>query len=236
MSPATQPGCDPSGALMTSLLISNFHCPSCIPTIRKALQKSFIRHISWISPNLITSVVTVEHDTVASSTHMTSALEEFGFEVSAVATSPTTRAAARHQGPSVGETAEDESWDPLNLVSWIACSTASGQSAADREQRAKVHLQSCQKCQLSKMNGETRAVEVDVLTALQPSTSTAQNKTSEAEAAAKATSKRPVIARTPGEVIPEGRQRATLAVRGMTCAVVVYDVLRGLDDPSDRLF
>src|SRR5689334_7237848 len=97
MSPATQPGCDPPGALITSLLISNFHCPSCIPTIRKALQRSFIRHISWISPNLVTSVVTVEHDAIASSTDMKSALEEFGFEVSAMATSPSTPAATGQQ-------------------------------------------------------------------------------------------------------------------------------------------
>ncbi|WAO87371.1 Hypothetical protein NCS54_00467700 [Fusarium falciforme] len=221
MSPATQPGCDPPGALITSLLISNFHCPSCIPTIRKALQRSFIRHISWISPNLVTSVVTVEHDAIASTTDMKSALEEFGFEVSAMATSPSTPAATGQQDPGAAETAEDESWHTFNLVAWIACSAASGQSAADREQRAKVHLQSCEKCQLLKRNGETPAVEVDMLAALQPSTSTALNRTSEADGAAKASSKRLVIAGTTGEVIPEGRRRATLAVRGMTCAVCV---------------
>lgn len=221
MSPATQPGCGPSGALITSLLISNFHCPSCIPTIRKALQKSFIRHISWISPNLVTSVVTVEHGAVASSTDMKSALEEFGFEVSAMATSPSTPAATGQQDPGAAETTEDESWHTFNLVAWTACSAASGQSAADREQRAKVHLQSCEKCQLSKRNGETPVVEVDMLAALQPSTSTALNRTSEADGAAKASSKHLVIAGTTGEVIPEGRRRATLAVRGMTCAVCV---------------
>ncbi|KAH7124490.1 copper resistance-associated p-type ATPase [Dactylonectria macrodidyma] len=211
MLPATQPGCGPSGALITSLLISNFHCPSCIPTIRKALQKSFIRHISWISPNLVTSVVTVEHGAVASSADMKSALEEFGFEVSAMATSPSTPTATGQQDPGAAETAEDESWHTFNLVAWTACSAASGHSAADREQRAKVHLQSCEKCQLSKRNGETPA----------PSTSTALNRTSEAEGAAKASSKHLVIAGTTGEVIPEGRRRATLAVRGMTCAVCV---------------
>ncbi|KAH8647633.1 E1-E2 ATPase-domain-containing protein [Ilyonectria robusta] len=138
---------------------------------------------------------------------MKSVLEEFGFEVSAMATSPSTPAATGQQDPGAAETAEDESWHTFNLVAWTACSAASGQSAADWEQRAKVYLQSCKKCQLSKRNGETPAVEVDM--------------TSEAEGAAKASSKHLVIAGTTGEVILEGRRRATLAVRGMICAVCV---------------
>ena len=224
-SPATQPGGGPSGALITSFLLSNFHCPSCIPTIRKALQKSFLRHIRWISPNLVTSVVTVEHGAVASSTDMKSALEEFGFEVSAIATSPSTPAATGQRDPGAAEHVEEESWHALDLVAWIGCSAASGASAADRDQQAKVHLQNCEKCQLSKRNGEKPAREVDSGFAAVPPPSAswpALSRTSEAGGATTATSKHLVAAGTPtGEVIPEGRRRATLAVRGMTCAVCV---------------
>jgi P-type Cu+ transporter len=220
MSSATLPSCGP-GTLLSSFLISNFHCPSCIPTIRKALQKSFIRHISWISPKLVTSVVTVEHSSVASSTDMKSALEAFGFEVSAVTTSPSTPATTAQQDTGVAGTKEDASWHNEDLIAWIACPAVSGQSAADREQQAKVHLQNCEKCQLSKLSGEKPAAEVDILAALQPPTLMALNRTSEAEGATKVSSKDLAATGTTEEVIPEGRRRATLAVRGMTCAVYV---------------
>ncbi|KAH7176161.1 hypothetical protein EDB81DRAFT_897228 [Dactylonectria macrodidyma] len=65
------------------------------------------------------------------------------------------------------------------------------------------------------------AVEVDMLAALQPFTSTALNRSSEAEGVAKACLKYLVIAGITGEAIPEGRRRASPAVHGMTCAVCV---------------
>lgn len=225
MSSATRPGCGPSGALLTSFLLSNFHCPSCIPTIRKALQTAFLRHVSWISPNLVTSVVTVEHSADASSADMKSALEGSGFEVSAISTSPSASAAAWQYDPGAVEPAEDESWHAFNLVAWIACSAASGRSAADREQRAKLHLQNCEKCQLAKLGeGDPAAEVLDVLAAPQAapqsSASTAPNRTSGSDGAAKAASKY-IVAEATGHAIPEGRRRATLSVRGMTCAVCV---------------
>ena len=226
MSPATQPGGGPSGPLLSSFLISNFHCPSCIPTIRRALHKSFTRHVVWISPNLVTSVVTVEHGAVASSTDLKSALEEFGFEVAAMTTAPSmpppSRAAGeRDPGGAAVDTAGDESRHALDSIAWVACSAAAGRSLADREQQARVHLQNCEKCRLSELGREKPAVEVDVSAALQPSTSTTLDRDGEAEGAAKAFSKPLVVAGTAGERIPEGRRRATLAVRGMTCAVCV---------------
>ncbi|KAK3401936.1 E1-E2 ATPase-domain-containing protein [Sordaria brevicollis] len=91
-------------AITTSFLISNLHCPSCVSTIKEVLfqcgsgsgsgsdtnQNS--NPIRWVSPNVVTSVVTVEHDSVNSSAasalikDMHRALEDSGFEVSGVTT------------------------------------------------------------------------------------------------------------------------------------------------------
>lgn len=166
------------------------------------------------------------------------ALEKAGFNISAVATSPSASGAEQHQAQDGGAAAgnaddEEEFWHTFGLTSWTSCSSASVESTADQEQQAKIHLQNCHKCQLSAAGSEkpAPAAEGDALAVLQPLTTmaaAAQSWTSQVKVTetTTATSKHVDASarhRNPEETetAPEGRRRATLAVRGMTCAVCV---------------
>ncbi|KAI1387241.1 heavy metal translocatin [Hypoxylon trugodes] len=67
----------------TNFLLANIHCPTCVSSIKDALQH--LPGISWVSPNVVTSWVAVEHDPNVSITEMASKLESAGFEVSSIA-------------------------------------------------------------------------------------------------------------------------------------------------------
>ncbi|CAK7270300.1 hypothetical protein SEPCBS119000_004018 [Sporothrix epigloea] len=73
--------------ITTSILIGNIHCPSCINTIREVLEEACADHIRWVSPNIVTSMVTVEHDAELSIRDMVVALANAGLEISGVSTS-----------------------------------------------------------------------------------------------------------------------------------------------------
>ncbi|CAK7198077.1 hypothetical protein SEUCBS139899_000735 [Sporothrix eucalyptigena] len=74
-------------AVTTSILLGNLHCPSCVSTIREVLQEACADHIRWVSPNIVTSVVTVEHDPDTPLRGMIAALADAGFEICGVTTS-----------------------------------------------------------------------------------------------------------------------------------------------------
>ncbi|ERS96236.1 hypothetical protein HMPREF1624_07145 [Sporothrix schenckii ATCC 58251] len=74
-------------AVTTSILLGNLHCPSCVSTIREVLQEACADHIRWVSPNIVTSVVTVEHDADTSLRDMVTALADAGFDICGVTSS-----------------------------------------------------------------------------------------------------------------------------------------------------
>ncbi len=80
------PPSDATTTVTTSFLLANLHCPTCVSTIKSALHAA-CGGVKWVSPNVVTSVVTVEHARDASVRRMRDALEESGFEVCAVSTS-----------------------------------------------------------------------------------------------------------------------------------------------------
>ncbi|KAI1141259.1 heavy metal translocatin [Hypoxylon sp. FL0543] len=67
----------------TYFLVANLHCPSCVSTIKDVLQG--LAGVSWVSPNIVTSWVAVEHHPAVSVPEMASKLDSAGFEVSGVA-------------------------------------------------------------------------------------------------------------------------------------------------------
>ncbi|KAL1901524.1 hypothetical protein Sste5346_001931 [Sporothrix stenoceras] len=74
-------------AVTTSILLGNLHCPSCVSTIREVLQEACADHIRWVSPNIVTSVVTVEHDADTSLRVIVTALADAGFDICGVTSS-----------------------------------------------------------------------------------------------------------------------------------------------------
>ncbi|CAK7268290.1 hypothetical protein SEPCBS57363_003020 [Sporothrix epigloea] len=83
---ASRPLGQDASTVTTSILIGNIHCPSCISTIRKVLQEAFADHIRWVSPNIVTHMVTVEHAAELSIRDMVVALADAGLEICGVTT------------------------------------------------------------------------------------------------------------------------------------------------------
>ncbi|CAK7210130.1 hypothetical protein SCUCBS95973_000687 [Sporothrix curviconia] len=84
---AVRPPGQDAVTVTTSILLGNLHCPSCVSTIREVLHEASADHIRWVSPNIVTSVVTVEHDADTPLRGMVAALADAGFEICGVTTS-----------------------------------------------------------------------------------------------------------------------------------------------------
>ncbi|PSR97399.1 ATPase, P type cation/copper-transporter [Coniella lustricola] len=94
MAPSSKRAKKPSGGgsqtnaiVITSYNVSNLHCPTCVSAIQHELKEAFSDRIKWVSPNIVTSVVTVEHDPSVKITKMADVLTEAGYDVSGVSSS-----------------------------------------------------------------------------------------------------------------------------------------------------
>ncbi|PHH84813.1 hypothetical protein CDD83_1335 [Cordyceps sp. RAO-2017] len=95
----------PSGTVTSSFLLGNLHCPSCVALIKRLLQEEYGERVVWVSPNVVTSVVTVEHEDAGTADlvrDMAKTLQDVGFDICAVDSS----AALRHLRHLVAPLAE----------------------------------------------------------------------------------------------------------------------------------
>ncbi|KAL2755564.1 hypothetical protein ACRALDRAFT_1043306 [Sodiomyces alcalophilus JCM 7366] len=140
----------PSSHLVTtSFLIVNLHCPSCVSAIKEAIRNACGDDVLWVSPNIVTSVVTVQHKHAGSGTadtisRMAHSLGDAGFEISTVSTTATGQA-ARSTGLDARHSSDDGPLDRLVHLSGLAFSS----TATDSRNRREAHLANCEQCQLS---------------------------------------------------------------------------------------
>ncbi|KAH9987274.1 heavy metal translocatin [Xylariaceae sp. FL0662B] len=143
--------------LTTSFLLANLHCPTCVSAIKDVLQE--LPGIRWVSPNVVTSWVTVEHDSAVSISQMASRLESAGFEVSSIASNDSDEGQAsslrRDTATSPGETqsspnSEDmgELESALHCISKISGKLTHAQAAAAKAEKEKTHLNNCEQCRV----------------------------------------------------------------------------------------
>jgi len=216
-----------SAATITSYLLSNMHCSSCILAIKEALRGLPAHQIGWVSPNLITSVVTIEHDPSVRIGDMEFALEKAGFDVCGVATSAGDGIDLGQQASindrAAGELVAQDIYPVVPaLARWIAPLNSENHPPARQDHKAKVHLQNCEKCRISKAQGDEKNPSFGTVL---PSPSL--NLTILNDTAARNLTKvfqNSAIIEEIDEALPEGRQRATLTVGGMTCAVCVNTI------------
>lgn len=213
----------------TSFLLANLHCPSCVSTIKTALYDSSAGLVKWVSPNIVTSVVTVEHDPAASVTELRTALEESGFEIDAVTTSNGELVSSE----SVAQSETMAASTPA-LTRWISATRFSRRSHASQGHDASAHLQNCEQCR-NATNGDPGEKQ-DGGAATQhwsPITASASRFPSEPET--KLSSKSFIVIETDA-FPPQRLWRATLAIGGMTCAScvnIITNVLRRQDWIAD---
>ncbi|GAB1315687.1 ATPase, P type cation/copper-transporter [Madurella fahalii] len=213
-----------SETVTTSFLIGNLHCPTCVSTIKTVLHESCGDLVHWVSPNIVTSVVTVDHAPAASFQRMRGALEESGFEVCGARTSSgdvfdldmaitdnrAGEGSSRSRGGSGG-----------TFGRWIM---SSGQ--APHPQRSDAHLRNCEQCR----SGTGRA-ELDEKQLLETTSHHSElNLSKNASLGQGSTPPKPFIAiESDDDASMPPVWRATVAVGGMTCASCANMITDGLN-------
>lgn len=137
------PDSSPAGTANTSFLLGNLHCPSCVSTIKHVLHESCPGQVSWVSPNVVTSVVAVEHHPAASLEHMHRALDESGFEVRGVSTSA---GEFSDLSPGTGSSDLTMARPSHGLSRWLTASRSTQRSQAAPSLQANAHLLNCESC------------------------------------------------------------------------------------------
>jgi len=209
----------------TSFLLANLHCPTCVSTIKAALQESCSGQINWVSPNVVTSVVTVEHHPAASRAEMRQALEESGFEVRSE-TTDTGELSDWYPGTTTGRRSESSPQDmarPTSVLGrWMTSSRLSHRSqAAAQSQNASAHLLNCEQCR-----NAAGGAKVDEEQALTPPSKSASQSASGLPS--KMSSKAFIVIETDEDPSIQPLWRASLAIGGMTCASCVNNITNGL--------
>ncbi|KAK0708212.1 E1-E2 ATPase-domain-containing protein [Lasiosphaeris hirsuta] len=234
----------PSKTTTTSFLLANLHCPTCVSTIKAALRESCAGRVKWVSPNVVTSVVTVEHDPTASLMEMHKALEESGFEVCGVTTSAgelldmplvdsgTAAPQSNHgEGSSSSNShPQDTSRPGFALTRWMTASRFAHTSPASQSQKAQTHLLNCEQCRSAHSYGSSEKHNMEENTTHY--TSSTLNTTAKLGPAPRPqttmSSKSFIVIETDEDTSVQPLWRASLAIGGMTCASCVNIVTNEL--------
>ncbi|UKZ76472.1 hypothetical protein TrVFT333_004176 [Trichoderma virens FT-333] len=142
-----------SNTATTAYLLGNLHCPSCVTLIKSLLQETFGDKIVWVSPNLVTSIVTVEHDDHSPDfvRAIGKTLENVGFEICGVDTTAS-GAEELNNNPQSDDMPDSgglfDSWSSL----W-----AQKQPAPAVEATRAAHLENCEACKAHRPHDEEDA-------------------------------------------------------------------------------
>jgi P-type Cu+ transporter len=205
--------------ITTSLLLSNLHCPSCVSSIKEAIHQACGDQVIWVSPNVVTSVVTIEHKNskLASATvhEMAKSLEDIGFEICGV-----TSAAAATDTEDLDRVAQVDPGESSRVIAqsdgaldrWMRFSRSRRPTSASHSKH-QAHLQTCRQCRASQKpeyNGPVSSSENDASTSNIPKDDSHDMKDH-------VTSMSDLKSVTEVETVVQA-WRATIAVGGMTCA------------------
>ncbi|KHO01704.1 ATPase, P-type, heavy metal translocating [Metarhizium album ARSEF 1941] len=211
----------PPKIITTSFLVGNLHCPSCVAVIKNALGGEYAGRVVWVSPNVVTSVVTVEHEDEGADfiRDMGKTLEDVGFEICAVDTTGTVpdelnREVDAEQARSSLDSRR-RSGGAFDL--WWRLWGAKTPPATPHEGKAATHLDNCDSCKsaaavTARNNGRALSEQLahSALSPLGP------QKLGKAASKATTTPLSQVVI-DDANAIP-GSWRATLSISGMTCA------------------
>jgi heavy metal translocating P-type ATPase len=211
----------PSRPSVTTFLIGNLHCPTCVSGIKNALQE--LDGIRWVSPNIITSCVAVDHDPAVSIMHMISKLEEAGFEVSSV--SPAQGVDCQDNPMREDAQSFDSPEGDEDYLSMLTRKLTQTKDVLAEEERAKKHLNNCEQCRVNMSEGNpiTIGATSDTGDGLStPSTSKKNSACSTINSIHSSSSVDDAI-NTPKS------WKASLAISGMTCAACSTAITRELE-------
>lgn len=219
----------PSKTVTTSYLLGNLHCPSCVALIKRLLQDEYGPKVLWVSPNVVTSVVTVEHEHVSPDfvRSMGRTLNDVGFDICAVDSSAAPAAelntVARPEQPLCAA-APAAGYGTFGLWSRLWRNRAS--SAPDPAERAAAHLKNCEACKSAAGRDQRDDMSEDrvrLVRTLSLASSTQQGSPTTMTTTATTTAPLEGLA-IPNDNDAAPLMRATLSIGGMTCAVCVNTI------------
>ncbi|KAI0405119.1 heavy metal translocating P-type ATPase [Xylaria palmicola] len=193
----------------TNFLVPSIHSPTCVSSIKDAVQE--LDGVRRVSPSIITTCVAVDHDPDLPIMRIVSKLEAAGFEVSSASSENGTW----YRGGPVGE-------DSHALSSFDGCDNhlsrfrklTHPQDPKDKERGASAHLGNCKQCQSDGASGNFASGGTTLNTTFErpgPSTSKPNS--------ARATLTSSHSSATGDDSIGAPRTwKASLAISGMTCA------------------
>ncbi|KAL3421634.1 copper-transporting ATPase HMA5 [Phlyctema vagabunda] len=188
----------PRGTIITtSYLVSNMHCPSCVSHIKASLSALQPEPTS-ISPSLVTSWITVQHDDALSSREILDALEDAGFDVCDVSAEDAASDIALQDLPS--KPAESGGYLDQVMNRWTS------RSSLNQANHMSRHVQNCKQCRLE-AEGSPEDRQFSQSSALKQINS--------------ASTDGPINKTVPLVVVhtqEEDVWRASIAIGGMTCA------------------
>ncbi|KUI70053.1 Copper-exporting P-type ATPase A [Cytospora mali] len=226
--------------VLTSYLVSNLHCPTCVSAIKHQLNEEFPDKVRWVSPNIVTSVVTVEHDPSINIKEMADVLEDAGYEVSGVSSTAADPENAQSQINAPFQTIDNDQSREANPTPSRGLSTwLSGDHS--QSEVARVHLLNCEQCRKSQSTStagkpchdQPNVAPSKVVSASASSLASPSPQSSESRQLA--STGKPghmsfITVDTDDSNSPDKQiWRATLAVGGMTCASCVNAIKDALD-------
>ncbi|KAH8776454.1 E1-E2 ATPase-domain-containing protein [Diaporthe sp. PMI_573] len=209
------------------------HCPTCVSAINHEIGENFPGSIRWVSPNIVTSVVTVEHDPAVAPRRIADVLEEAGYEVSGMT--------------STGAGSDGGFASPIDATA--QCCTADGADEArptpssalsnwlsggrSRSEAARVHLLNCEQCRNSQAASPTRETPHDQTNGTHPLAASPSDSRRPSPNQRQSPQSKPgpmsfVTVESDDSNSPDA-WRATLAVGGMTCASCVNTIKDALE-------
>lgn len=190
---------------ITTILIRNLHCPSCVSTINDSLYALSPKPLS-VSSSIVSQTVAIQHESSLTVPTILRALGEAGFEIDSIIEDP--------QGDIVdGEQYHPWEHSPLRIVkSW---KTIRRHQKGEDEKRAK-HVEQCDKCRAEEEEG--RRPKTPAVTELSPGGSNER------------LNEKPLTIVHPDR--PAQLVRASLSITGMTCSSCVGTITEALQSKA----
>ncbi|GAW14236.1 hypothetical protein ANO14919_036350 [Xylariales sp. No.14919] len=210
----------PSHPFVTTFLVANIHCPTCVSSIKDALQG--LNGVRWVSPNIITSCVSVDHNPAIPIMNIVTKLEAAGFEVSSLSSG---NGVAYPDNTPHGDA---QSFGNLGAVEDCLSRfrrLTHPRGAMDDEERAKAHLNNCEQCRAETANGNAAIPGTTLDTGYkQPSPVTSKR-----GSARNVTTPAHSSSALDDGVVATTSWKASLAISGMTCAACANAITTELD-------
>jgi Cu+-exporting ATPase len=196
----------------TSFLLSNLHCPSCVSHIQDILFALSPQPIS-VSPSLVSSCVTVQHDKSLLAKGILEALEDAGFDVIPELSGP--------RKPHMEHYGEIGYLDRF-IDKWGPDSTPAGGS---KTKQSTKHVENCESCRLEAAGKNVS--HQDPSTSKSPQSTIFPNMGEATMRKSCSNSDLPLVVVDSAD--SQDTWRASLAIGGMTCAACVVAITEELE-------